>query len=631
MVQKRTTFFMKKISSLLIAAIALVSHVLHAQQIDTTKIKGHPRLLLMAGEEKGILAQLKINGAWNVYHEKILHECDAIITIAPVQRTMIGRRLLQVSREALRRIFNLSYAFRMTGQEKYASRCEKEMLAVAAFADWNPSHFLDVAEMTMGVAIGYDWIFDRLSPASKTTISDAIRQKGIATSLDPQYNGWLRSSNNWNQVCNAGISFGALAIYENDPAVARQVIERALNSIRIPMKHYAPDGNYMEGYSYWGYGTSFNVFFIDAIEKIFGTDSGLSAQPGFLQTGLFYENLVSQSSGKPFNYSDCGGHEGLQPAMFWFAQKNKDASLLFQEKQYLQEQLFDVKTSRFLPAAVIWGKDLALGRVVAPQQRLWAAKEEHQVAIMRTSWEKHKGIYVGFKGGSPATSHAHMDVGSFVLDIDGIRWSADLGMQQYNSLESAGLQIWDMSQQSQRWQVFRYANYSHSTLTVNDQLQNVKSNGRILKVSDDSSNMRAVMDISSAYETQLKTVHRGIAVIDARAVTVRDEIETTGKQAVIRWVMLTPASVSGTKDGEAILTSGKSKLKLQVTGIDRVQIKTWPTDPPKPYDAANKGTVLVGFEITVPANTKMAFNVSFIPEKYSGKLDATKLLPLAQW
>ena len=30
------------------------------------------------------------------------------------------------------------------------------MLAIAQFADWNPSHFLDVAEMTMGMAIGYD-------------------------------------------------------------------------------------------------------------------------------------------------------------------------------------------------------------------------------------------------------------------------------------------------------------------------------------------------------------------------------------------------------------------------------------------------------------------------------------------
>ncbi|MET0464990.1 MAG: heparinase II/III family protein [Chitinophagaceae bacterium] len=622
---------MKKNTFLVLVCVFFFGTAPFAQQIDTTKIKAHPRLLMMKGEEKGILAQVKANAAWNNYHQKILQECDAIIAITPVERTMIGRRLLQVSREALRRIFYLSYAFRMTGQEKYAARCEKEMLTVAAFADWNPSHFLDVAEMTMAVSIGYDWLFDRLSPASKATISDAIRQKGIATSLDPKYNGWLRSSNNWNQVCNAGISFGALAIYENDPVVAKQVIERALTSIRIPMQHYAPDGNYMEGYSYWGYGTSFNVFFIDAIEKIFGTDHGLSAQQGFLQTGLFYENLVSQSSGKPFNYADCGGHEGLQPAMFWFANKNKDVSLLLQEKQYLQDQLFDVKASRFLPAAVIWGKDIILEKVVPPYKKIWAAKEDHQVAIMRTSWDKGQGIYVGFKGGSPSTSHAHMDVGSFVMDMDGVRWSADLGMQQYNSLESAGLQIWDMSQPSQRWQVFRYANYSHSTLTVNGQLQNVKSNGRLLKVVDDSLNRRAVMDISSAYESELKSAHRGIAVLDNAIVTVRDEVETAGKQAVIRWVMLTPASVSSTEEGEAVLTSGKKKMKMMVTGVNGVKIKTWPTDPPRSYDAANKGTVLVGFEITLPANTKTSFNVSLVPENFSGKLDTKKLLSLSQW
>jgi hypothetical protein len=31
-------------------------------------------------------------------------------------------------------------------------------------------HFLDVAEMTMAVAIGYDWLYDDLSPASRAAI-----------------------------------------------------------------------------------------------------------------------------------------------------------------------------------------------------------------------------------------------------------------------------------------------------------------------------------------------------------------------------------------------------------------------------------------------------------------------------
>ena len=51
----------------------------------------------------------------------------------------------------------------MTSEKKYLNRAVKEMLAVSAFSDWNPSHFLDVAEMTMAVSIGYDWLYDGLS------------------------------------------------------------------------------------------------------------------------------------------------------------------------------------------------------------------------------------------------------------------------------------------------------------------------------------------------------------------------------------------------------------------------------------------------------------------------------------
>ncbi len=34
-------------------------------------------------------------------------------------------------------------------------------------------------------------------------------------------------------------------------------------------------------------------------------------------------------SGKPFNYSDAGGGGGRQPAMFWFANKQNNPSLLW--------------------------------------------------------------------------------------------------------------------------------------------------------------------------------------------------------------------------------------------------------------------------------------------------------------
>ena len=198
-----------------------------------------------------------------------------------MERVLIGRRLLDKSREALKRIFYLSYAWRMTSDVKYLERAEEEMLAVSSFTDWNPSHFLDVAEMTMAVSIGYDWLYDGLSEKSRKLLRMLYIEKGLKPSLDSANNSWVKATHNWNQVCNAGMTFGALAVYEDDTELATKIIDRAVTSIKLPMEDYLPDGAYPEGYGYWGYGTSFNVMFISAMEKAFGKEYGLAINPGF--------------------------------------------------------------------------------------------------------------------------------------------------------------------------------------------------------------------------------------------------------------------------------------------------------------------------------------------------------------
>lgn len=597
--------------------------------IDSTKIPQHPRLLLLKGEEKRIKTTIDKDPIWKNVHNEILRECDSTLKKLPVERVMIGKRLLQVSREALRRIFFLSYAYRTTGKKIYLSRCEQEMLAVCNFYNWNPDHFLDVAEMTLGLAIGYDWLYHQLSANSRAVISKAIIEKGINPSLDKKYNNWLRGTNNWNQVCNAGITFGALAVYEDQPKASMDLLRRALGSIVNPIKEYAPEGNYKEGYSYWGYGTSFNVLLNSALEKIFGTDFGLHEKPGFMGTAAFYQHLASQQ-GSPFNYSDAGTEEGIQPAMFWFADKLKDPSLLFVEKKYLTNYNYNARPGRLLPAAMIWGKGIAMDGIQEPARKSWAGKATNQVVMMRTSWKTNEGIYIGFKGGSPSASHGHMDAGSFVMDAGPVRWSTDLGMQQYNSLESAGLGIWDMSQQSQRWQVFRYSNYSHSTLTVNGHLQQVKGNAPLVSFSDDSLNMRAVLDLGSVYDQDLAGAHRGIAIINKQYVTIRDELQSGDSTCLIRWAMLTPAKVIDIRDNEARLESKGQELTISVSGIPGVKLQTWSTDPPHSYDAVNPGTILVGFEITIPAHTRTAYNVTLIPGGGT-VIKSSDLKSLDQW
>jgi hypothetical protein len=624
---------MKK-SNLIVNMIAILflsfSATAQGDQITAdTKLPGHPRILLLKGEEAAIKKTVNADKIWTQMQQAILDESDNIINAAPLERVQIGRRLLATSREALRRLFFLSYAYRMTQDQKYLQRAEKEMLKISGFSNWNPTHFLDVAEMTMAMSIGYDWLYEGLSSDSKAIIREAILKKGIEPSLDSQYNSWLRAEHNWNQVCNAGMLYGALAIYENQTVLARQIINRSIESIPIAMKDYGPGGAYPEGYGYWGYGTSFNVMFISAVEKAFGKDFGLSAQPGFLKTAGFMENMTGPT-GKPFNYSDAGSEGGLHPAMFWFANKIKDPSVLWVERQRLiNENSQRHVRDRLLPAIMLWGGGMSIDKVSAPKSTMWVGQGKNPVALMRTSWTDTNAIYVAMKGGSVSVNHAHMDVGSFIMDANGVRWAMDFGSQEYESLESKGIQLFGRTQDAQRWTVFRLTNLVHNTLAINNQHQRVTGHAAIISSSNKPSFMNAVTDITEVYKGQVAKAVRGVGIMNKQYVVVRDEVETLPSETTLRWTMLTPADVKITGANTAELTKNGKKLILQVQEPASVTMKTWSTDPPHDYDAPNPGTTLVGFEVKLPSNAKSAISVALIPE--GEKKTTQKIQPLQNW
>jgi len=603
---------------LILFAFAAITATAQSVSIETVTDRQHPRILLFGDEKQQIEQTVAQSAVWKKMHEAILKESDRIVGLPPVERIQIGRRLLDKSREALRRIFQLSYAWRMTGEQKYFDRCEQEMLAISNFSDWNPSHFLDVAEMTMAVSIGYDWLYPALSEKSKQIIREAIVNKGLKPSFDDKYNNWLKVVNNWNQVCNAGMTYGALAVAENEPELAKTIIDRALNSIHLPMDEYKPDGAYPEGYGYWGYGTSFNVMFLSAVEKVFGTDFGLSKAPGFLLTSGFLQNMTGVT-GQCYNWGDSGLGGNLSPAMFWFAQRNNDPSQLWVEKNYLQRDDYSGFTrDRLLPAVMIWGKGTVLEKIAEPKIKAWKGQGANPVALMRTSWTDPNAIYVGFKTGSPSVNHAHMDIGSFVMEANGVRWASDFGMQDYESLESKGIALWGREQNAQRWTIFRLNNRAHNTLTINDQLQNVKGYAKIEEFSDEPDFMFAKTDLSSIYNGELKSAKRGIAIVDQKYVVVRDELEAESKPTVVRWTMMTTATPE-LAEKSILLTKDGKKLLLKIESDVSVTTKTWSTTPATTYDAQNPGTTLVGFEMNLKANEKKSIQVLLITETANEK------------
>jgi hypothetical protein len=585
-------------------------------------LPNHPRILLLANEESGIQKNIEQDKNWALIHQNILDEATEIISLPTLERIQVGRRLLDKSREALRRLFILSYAYRMTNEKKYFDRCEAELLKISQFTDWNPSHFLDVAEMTMAVSIGYDWLHKDLSETSRKQIKEAILQKGLLPSMDAKHNSWLKASHNWNQVCNAGMTYGALATFEDNPTLAMQIINRAKKSIELPLEDYNPDGAYPEGFGYWGYGTSFHVLFLSVLQKLSLLDNAVNE--GFNKTAYYYQQMLG-SSGQSFNYSDAGsGRGGLSPAMFWYANKLKDNSLLFNEKKYLNDK--KMVNNRILPAVMIWGNGLSLDNVPNPNSHVFVGAGKSPVAMMRTSWTDADAIYLGLKAGSANVNHAHMDIGSFVVDALGERWALDLGMQSYESLESKGVGLWNKTQDGQRWEILRYNNRYHNTLTFDDELQLVQENAEITQSTTAPNFMSAVTDLSNIYKNKVKDAKRGVAIMDKNLVVIRDEITNNEVSTRMQWTMVTPADVKILDYNTVELTQNGKKMYMQVVSKNKISLKTWSTDPVNSFDESNPGTIRVGFEVNLAANEKSDFTVFLSPAKKT-----IKAKPLKSW
>lgn len=585
----------------------------YAQSFDYTSIAPHPRILLPAGGETEIKAAIAENTSLGKVHDMIIDSCAMFMMQAPVTHVKEGKRLLAVSRTALQRIYYLSYAYRMTGDGRYAARAEREMLAASAFHDWNPTHFLDVGEMVMALAIGYDWLYDVLSEESKRTVREAILEKGFLAAENTKNAWFYKATNNWNQVCNAGLVYGALAVFDQEPEAAVRIIEKCIETNPKAMACYAPDGGYPEGYMYWGYGTSFQILLIAALESAFGTDCGLSDAPGFLRSARFMLHMTGPS-GDSFCYGDAPRDAYCNVAMFWCASKLADPSVLWVERGYLDKENVRFAEHRLLPSLLIFASGVDFKEIRKPSQDFWSNRGETPVYTYRSGWESPDDAWLALKGGSAQTSHAHMDAGSFVYEHGGVRWAMDLGMQEYITLESRGVDLWNQKQDGQRWDVFRWSNRNHNTLTVNGHRHNASGVAEITHTFTKKNKKGAVVDLSEILDADLKKAVRTITLDGRDQLTVNDRLTARKADAAVMWVMVTPADARITGPDTIELAKDGKTMLLTVAAKHGAEMKIWSNVPTHDYDEPNPGTIRVGFETVVPAGKTVEIEVKLTPK-----------------
>lgn len=558
--------------------------------------KDSPRLILTPAVEKNLKKKLKTDPVVQHVYQAMQRDAKEIQAKPLLKREMVGRRLLGTSREMLYRMNILGMVYRIDQDPGVLKRIDEELIAVCNFQDWNPSHYLDVAEMSMAVALAVDWVGDKLPKSTVELAKNMLIEKGIKPSYEGN-NGWVDGTNNWNQVCNGGMIAASIVIAEKDPELAAKTIHRSLDGMPHALAEYGPDGVYPEGSTYWTYGTSFSVLTASLLETAFGTDFGLAKYPAFMESADF-KLLSIAPSGWYYNYADCGDerNENGDLTLAWFAAKTGNP-IYFEKQRFLKDPQQMEELARYAGAGLVWLSQFE-SKTEDKLPLAWKGEGANPIVIFRGGEDDPHQYYFGGKGGRGIVNHGNMDAGSFVFELNGVRWVIDPGNQSYNDLEKTGFNLWGRCQDCERWTLLTKNNYGHSTLTVNDALHVVDGFAAITDFKD-GQKPEATIDLSKAFGGKLKNATRRFVKENNRSLLIEDNIERSDSTQQITWQLMTTADVEIVKGGAILRQDGK-QLKLENLSHPDLTVSVVSLDPP-PLALDRQIENLKRIEIRIPA------------------------------
>ena len=76
-----------------------------AETAEVKVVSGHPRIMMLAGEEKSIRDKVASDSFLAQAHESILMTSEKMLSYPQLERVKTGKRLLEVSRKALKQIW----------------------------------------------------------------------------------------------------------------------------------------------------------------------------------------------------------------------------------------------------------------------------------------------------------------------------------------------------------------------------------------------------------------------------------------------------------------------------------------------------------------------------------------------
>lgn len=538
----------------------------------------HPRLLFSNAD----ITRIKETSAADAFaksnYDDIISRANALLGAALPTYALdgAGLRIPSIHTVSNDQIPYLVLAYQFTKDARYAAKCWQQVDALCGFPDWGANrHFLDAGIAAKGVAIALDGLWDYLSSSQRlriyNTVKSFVLQPG-KTQIETNTGvwKWYLSDDNWNGICHGGMLMAALAGYEYDSTFNSTVIAMSANGIARYMQSLEPDGASEEGMSYWAYGLNNTFLAFESLKRCLSTTYGLAESAGFKKTGWFPYQVSGPvgtvSIGDDYLYN---GKTNKFLSYFWFAKYFNDANLA--KTHY--DACLAVNASRTVKMngwtdLLFYPKEL-VGSGSSTQAPLGGYIRGLEYMYVLEKHNDDNALYVGIHGGDNASSHGHLDAGSFYLQALGENFGiGNLGRQDpypadyftvtnpaYTSAPT------NTAAATGRFYYYRIKTESKNCLVFNPDArpeQNPAGKASLSKSDLDASGGFFLLDLRDCYTRDVNAYRRGIKLNRSRGlVTVQDEF-TPKSSSLVYWLMQTPAS-----DGITLSPDGKTATMVR--------------------------------------------------------------------
>ena len=310
---------------------------------------------------------------------------------------------------------------------------------------------------------------------------------------------------------------------------------------------------------------------------------------------VYYMSMVGPQY-RYYNYADCSENADASPMMFALSHLYNRPDYAVWLRGFIEKQN-RYQSGRLAVLHALWYNPKGTeADFTTPLAQKFSGIQD--VCTMRTAWNDPNAAFLGFKGGYNRANHGHLDIGSFVYEVNGVRWAADLGMENYNLPEFFG---------RLRWTYYRLINASHNTLVIDGKNQNLDANCKITNFVSGTGKLRmgpsrilvlpradvvasAAVNMTDAYKGQVESAYRIATLYKDGSVEIEDFL--SGVTEPVRWGMMTHAAIE--LDGKAATLSQRNqKVRVELTSDNAEKFEIASAQPPTEREHQNSGFSLL--------------------------------------